>query len=210
MCFSSLCTDYLPNPVSFLNAHQVNIESESLLFAPGNAITLTWDPQAISLPESLGTYNLDVQIYTLRETSEWNKLANLATNISNCGTAVVTIPVDLSSKGLGNIIPIAFELSSNVESLMSVGAPGVWSTVAYLAMSSNAVTREQCEVWFNNTAEREMERNIINSLPPCPCTEQQARAPNSGVCEQNFAIPTQLFFNSGASTCFHPILLEPG
>ena len=195
--------------MSFSNAHQVNFESESLLFAPGSAVTLTWDPQAIYPPESLGTYTLDIQIYTLRESSEWNKLANLASNISNSGTAVVTIPVDLSNKGLGIIIPVTFEVSANVESLMSIGAPGVWSSVAYIAISPNAVTREQCEVWFNNTAERQMERNIIDSLSPCPCTEQQARSPNSGVCEQNLANPTQLFFNSGASTCFYPTRLAP-
>ena len=189
--------------MSFLNAHQVNFESESLLFAPGSALTLTWDPEAIHPPEFLGTNTLEIQIYTLKESFVWNKLANLASNISNSGTAVVIIPVDLSSEDLGIFIPVTFEVSSNVESQ----AHGIWSSVAYIEISP--VTRDQCEVWFNNTAEREVERNVINSLPPCPCTEQQARAPNSGVCEQNLANPTQFFFNSGASTCFYPSWLDP-
>jgi len=195
--------------VSFFTAYQVNLVSEGLLFTGEEPVSLTWLPDAVFPMEYPGNYTVDVWLYTLSRTT-WAKTECLASAYPNSGRATVTIPhMERSASERFSAVAIQVALNTNqTESRSLTTAAGLWTVVAYA--TDTAPTRKECNDWAENSGRRMTEQNTINSRsPPCPCMLQQARAPNSGVTEQNMEDAVQSFYNPGAATCFYQSTLNP-
>jgi len=195
--------------VSFFTAYQVNLAREDLLFTSEESVSLAWLQDAVFPMEDPGNYTVDVWLYTLSGNT-WAKTACLASAYPNSGRATVTIPrMERSASGRFSAVAIQVALNTNhADSRSLTTAAGLWTVVAYA--TDTAPTRKECNDWAENTGSRMTEQNTINSRsPPCPCMLQQARAPNSGVTEQNMRDAVQNFYNPGAATCFYQSSVNP-
>ena len=195
---------YICFPVSFFTAYQVNFGRADLLFTGEESISLTWLQDAVFPMQDPDTYRVDIWLYALSRGS-WTKTVCLASNYPNSGRAMVTVP-PVSAAGRFSAVAVQVVVNTSqpepefFQNLTT--AAGLWTVVAYA--SDTGPTREECNLWAENTAVRIREQNRINSRsPPCPCMLQQARAPNSGVTEQNMGDNVHNFFNPRAATCFY-------
>ena len=193
--------------VSFFTAYQVNLVGEDLLFTGEESVSLTWLQDAVFPLEDPGNYTVDVWLYTLSRNT-WAKTACLASAYPNSGRAAVTIP-HMERSATERFSAIAMQVVMNTSqadffrNLTTV--PGLWTVVAYA--TDTAPTREECNVWAENTDGRLVELNAINSRsPPCPCMLQ---ALNNGFTEQNMGNAFYNYLNPGAATCFYQSTLNP-
>lgn len=199
-------------PVSFFTAYQVNLGRDSLLFTGEESVYLTWTRDAVFPFQDPDTYTVDVCLYTLTGHLTWIQSVCLASNILNSGSARVIIPHMERSKTDPRFSAIAIQLGLNISQVelqsfqdLTTSA-GLWTVVAYT--TDAPPTREECSIWAGETDARMAEQEKIKSeSPPCPCTLQQARAPNSGFTEQTREIPNLKYFNPGATTCFYQSVL---
>lgn len=205
--------------MSFLTSFEVNLEEDTLLFDADSSITISWIPDAVfPLANSPNDYSIDVWLYGLFD-AQWTPLACLASNTTNSGRTTVTIsalnqrfseslfPMTIlvtPSTDLAEIITPSTHRRSTEELKVSTPA-GIWTGGAYFTAAP--LTRKQCEEWASST-DRQFELDIIDTLPPCPCNVEQARALTSGLSQQNLGHPFQTFFNENAATCFYPSIVE--
>ena len=189
--------------MSFLTAHQVNLGRENLLFTGGESISLTWLRDAAFPVQDPDNYTVDIWLYRLQRV--WVRTAILASNIPNSGRATVTVPRLERSASDPRFSAVAIQVALNTSQAEPAELPtaaGLWTTVAFV--TDTPPTREECNAWAGDTGRRMAERAAVFSrTPACPCTVQQARAPNSGFTEQNMGSPMQLYFNPGATMCFY-------
>ena len=193
--------------MSFLTAHQVNLERENLLFTGGESISLTWLRDAVFPVQDPDNYTVDIWLYRLSQIQAqhvWVRTAGLASNIPNSGRATVTVPRLERSATDPRFSVVAIQVALNTSQAEPAELPtaaGLWTTVAFA--TDTPPTREECNEWAGDTSARMAEQEAISRTPACPCTVQQARAPNSGFTEQNMGSPMQQYFNPGATTCFY-------
>ena len=195
--------------MSFLTSHQVNLGRENLLFTGGESVSLTWLRDAVFPVQDPDNYTVDIWLYRLSQ-RVWVRTAGLVSNIPNSGRATVTFPhLERSATDL-RFSAVAIQVALNTSQAEPAELPtaaGLWTTVAFA--TDTPPTREECNAWTGDTSARMAERVAISRTPACPCTVQQARAPNSGFTEQNMGSPMQLYFNPGATTCFYQSMVNP-
>ena len=191
--------------MSFLTAHQVNLGRDNLLFIGEESVSLTWLRDAVFPVQDPDNYTVDVWLYRLSQTRVWVRTACLASNIPNSGSATVTFPHLEHAATDPRFSAVAIQValnSSHAEAAELPTAAGLWTTVAFA--TDTPPTRDECNEWARDTGTRMAEQAMINSMTPaCPCTVQQAQAPNSGFTQQNMGSPMQLYFNPGAAICFY-------
>ena len=188
--------------MSFLTSHQVNLGRENLLFTGGESVSLTWLRDAVYPVQDPDNYTVDIWLYRLQHV--WVRTARLASNIPNSGRATVTVPRLERSATDPRFSAVAIQVALNTSQAEPAELPtaaGLWTTVAFA--TDTPPTREECNTWRSDTSTRMAEQAAISRTPACPCTVQQARAPNSGFTEQNMGSPMQLYFNPGATMCFY-------
>ena len=197
--------------MSFLTAHQVNLGRDNLLFTGEESVSLTWLRDAVFPVQDPDNYTVDIWLYRLSQTHVWVRTACLASNIPNSGRATVTFPQLERSATDPRFSAVAIQVALNTTHAEAAELPtaaGLWTTVAFA--TDTPPTREECNEWAGDTSARMEEQEAINSnTPACPCTVQQARAPNSGFTEQNMGSPMQLYFNPGATMCFYQSRVNP-
>ena len=190
----------------FTTAYQVHFDDNDLLISGDDTINLSWTPNTVYTPIPPEDYSVNIWLYTLKDNYQWIQEVLLTYNTSNSGNATVTLPaLDIHNDP---IVPVAFHISTCSESgegLYNI-TPGIWTSIAYF--SASKPSRNQCESWESNKESRKEELESIDLLPPCYCTVQQARAPNSGMLEESMGYPFQEFFNENASTCFYTSRVE--
>ncbi len=200
--------------VHFLSANEVTFNSKALTLWKGNSLHVTWKPNHVFPLEEPELYTLDISLYRLTEDHQWALQTLLAANITNTGQTNVSFP-DLyrGNTGLPEIFPFALKLTmsisrSNSNTTKAVyqnlgQLPGIWSSVAYFSVS-NLFSHMECNNWVRDTASRQNELFSIDSLPPCPCTVDQAQAPNSGLTQQTSGAPSLHYFNGDrVSDCYY-------
>ena len=172
-------------------------------------------------------------------TGEWNMLATLASDLTNTGEAEVTIPdiPDLENYE-SSVNPAVIEVGVSTASMTDTRKRSLFSNILnkigrlglriikqtpmriIKKFIRQTAQRAACEAWAllqdDNVGEQ-----INSRLPPCPCTAERARAPNSGFEEeklssvvkvvgkvQNFLGTTiaddafRNFFHPGAANCY--------
>ena len=192
--------------MSFLTAHQVNLGRDNLLFTGEESVSLTWLRDAVFPVQDPYNYTVDIWLYRLSQTQRvWVRTACLASNIPNSGRATVTFPHLERSATDPRFSAVAIQVALNTSQAEGAELPtaaGLWTTVAFA--TDTPPTGDECNEWAGDTSPRMAEQALINSrTPACPCTVQEAQAPNSGFTEQNMGSPMQLYFNPGAATCFY-------
>ena len=191
--------------MSFLTSHQVNLGRENLLFTGVESVSLTWLRDAVFPVQDPDNYTVDIWLYRLSQLRRvWVRTAGLANNIPNSGRATVTVPHLERSATDPRFSAVAILVALNTSQAGPAELPtaaGLWTTVAFA--TDTPPTREECNEWAQDTSRRMAERMRISRTPACPCTVQQARAPNSGFTEQNMGSPMQLYFNPGTTTIFY-------
>ena len=196
--------------MSFLTAHQVNLGRENLLFAGEESVSLTWLRDAVFPVQNPDNYTVDIWMYRLSQIRRvWIRTACLASKIPNSGRATVTVPRLERSASDPRFSVVAIQVALNTSQAEPAELPtaaGLWTTVAFA--TDTPPTREECNEWAGDTSRRMAEQTAISRTPVCPCTVQQARAPNSGFTEQNMESPMQLYFNPGATTCFYQSMVN--
>ena len=183
----------------------MNLVREDLLFTGEESVSLTWLQDAVFPIQDPNTYTVDIWLYTLSGNT-WHRTACLASTYPNSGSATVTIPLmEPSTTARFSAVVVQVALNTNqtepgfFQNLTTTA--GLWTVVAYT--TDTAPTREECNVWAENTISRSAERERIELTPPCPCTQQQALAPNSGFNEQNMDNAILMYFNPRAAMCFY-------
>ena len=182
----------------------MNLGRDNLLFTGEESVSLTWLRDAVFPVQDPDNYTVDIWLYRLSQTRVWVRTACLASNIPNSGRATVTSPRLERSATDPRFSAVAIQVALNTSHAEAAELPtaaGLWTTVAFA--TDTPPTREECNEWAGDTSRRMEEREAISSTPTCPCTVQQARAPNSGFTEQNMGSPMQLYFNPGATMCFY-------
>lgn len=193
--------------MSFFTANQVNWVREDLLFTSEESVSLTWLQDAVFPLENPGNYTVDIWLYTLSRNT-WRRMACLASTYPNSGNATVTIPLmEPSTTSRFSAVAVQVTLNMNQPEFFQnlTTAAGLWTVVAYA--TDTAPTREECNVWAEDTTSRSAEQNRIELTPPCPCTQRQALAPNSGFNEQNVDNAILMYFNPRAAMCFYQTTL---
>ena len=198
--------------MSFLTAHQVNLGRDNLLFTGEESVSLTWLRDAVFPVQDPDNYTVDIWLYRLSQTQRvWVRTACLASSIPNSGRATVTFPQLERAATDPRFSAVAIQVALNTSQAETAELPtaaGLWTTVAFA--TDIPPTRDECNAWAGDTSRRIVEQAMINSnTPACPCTVQQARAPNSGLTEQNMGSPIQLYFNPGAAICFYQSRVNP-
>ena len=168
--------------------------------------------------------NIAISEMDLR-TGVWRPAARLATDEVNDGQAAVIIPEIFSQSTLDEVRPMAMEVSiASTPNVGETSPPGGmpteapptgisgalqnmvgevkrWSSVTFYSDTDRLLT--PCQRWCNDQPEG-IGREILDRLPPCPRTVEQARSPNSGFREDSgiARFLSQNFFHRGADTCF--------
>ena len=203
--------------VHFIGTHQVDFRTDDLLLRKDQELVLSWNRNAVfpvDLPED---YLVDVKLFELSEHYQWILHTTLAAGITNSGEAHIIIPdLNKNHSASRELFPILICVcKSSITNMQHSGinlndtnsTAGIWTGVAYY--STSGLSYNECVKWTNDQYTRESELNSIDSLPSCPCTVQQARAPNSGLTEQELDFPFQQYFSRNhSSVCFYPSVLK--
>jgi len=201
----------------------VNFDYPGQLFLPNEPFNVTWNPENILLHTVFGepsSFTVDVVLYEYNFNTEvWTELQVLANNIPNTGETQVVIEGIIDNRVTFELpdvcrIAIAVAVSRESTSLRKrtvdfaqferiAGAVKQWTREAYAVvkeMARNAlanILRSQCKKWCDEQPPT-IGQEILDRLPPCPPTIQQACVDN------RFEQDNQLigFFHPGAANCF--------
>ena len=177
------------------------------------------------------SYRVEIGLYRLNlNTGEGVELSSLASNVENSGRRDVTIPSIFDNLSGGRMqtdaypVVIRVTVASTAPEFLSKRQTdatllrklirfrlrvNIWTGVAYYIATT--LSERYCNEWS-----RRQPLNIGNSinrrLPPCPCTEAQARSPNSGFQEERLSSYIydvtifdglwRNFFHPGTASCF--------
>ena len=214
--------------VSFTTAHEVEIESDSLLLETGNNIKVRWTPASILPQFSPDDYTVDIRLYTVDPITEvWREVYVLASGIQNNGTIDVTVP------DVGNIImngnsnrgqkdqppdpafPLAVQVAASanvVERRLRRGTSAnlvqrivrfpfaKWSFIAYLVQVAGAA---YCK-WWNSQQPEGIGQQILDSVSTCPCTVGAASRDSQFTTDNPI---TQFIFHFGSS-CYREVPVD--
>lgn len=201
----------------------VNFDYPDLLFLPNEPFNVTWNPENILLHTVFGepsSFTVDVVLHEYNFNTEvWTELQVLANNIPNTGETQVMIQGIIDNRVTFELpdvcrIAIAVAVSRESTSLRKrtvdfaqferiAGAVKQWTREAYAVvkeMARNALAntlRSKCKKWCDEQPPN-IGQEILDRLPPCPPTVQQAHVDN------RFQLDNRLirFFHPGAENCF--------
>ena len=191
--------------VSFDRAHAVDFNPPNLLLRPSTTLTVTWDPQMVLPVQDPASYRVDIGLYRLNlNTGEGVELSSLANNVENSGRRNVTVPPIFDNLSGGRMqtdaYPVAIQVTvastaqgfpskrqtdaTLLRKLIRLGLRvNIWTRVAYYIVTIRAQSEHYCNEWSRRQPQG-IGSAILERLPPCPCTEAQARSPNSGFQEE--------------------------
>ena len=207
----------------------------SLLLLPGTTtMRLTWDPQMILPVQDPSSYSVNVELYRFNlDTGGWIKFTDLARNVPNSGTLdSVTVPpiIDNQSGGRSqtDVHAVAIRvvvgeastapskrqtdtsLLGMLRPLRPLLIPSIWTGISYyyapqfFEQRPSDDLRSLCDAWSRRQLP-DIGNTIVERLPPCPCTEAQARSPNSGFVEDRLSSSIGITsFDDHWRTFFHP------
>ena len=213
--------------VSFTTAHEVEIESDSLLLETGININVRWTPASILPQFSPDDYTIDIRLYTVDPITEvWREVYVLASDIRNNGAIDVKVPdvggiIMDGNSNLGQkdqppdpAFPLAVQVAASVvERRLRRGTSAnlvqrivrspfaKWSSIAYLVIQ--VAGPPYCK-WWNSQQPEGIGQQILDSVSPCPCTVGAASSLNSGFKRDN--IITQLIFHFGSYKCYREVV----
>lgn len=199
----------------FLTAHKVNLVSDDQTLWKGKSLLLQWDPYDVCPVEEPADYAVDVSLFRLTENYEWVFQTLLVSNNTNTGHTNLTFP-DLhhNSPELETVFPFVLQVTrstatesnqTNSGKLSSI-QPGIWSSVAFFS-TLGLFSHKECTRWAGDEGSRKNELLSIDSLPPCPCTVEQAKAPNSRLSRQRHGTSPHFQYSSVPS-CYYSSLVE--
>ena len=213
--------------VSFMTAHEVQIESDSLLLETGSNINIRWTPESILPLFPPDEYTVDITLHTVNPDTEiWREVGSLASDIPNSGAIDITIPdvrdtlEDIGGNRVnGQNNPPAFHIAMRVSvSASIVGRGGTianvirriirspfakWSFVTYIVFE--LLGNAYC-AWWNSRQPEGIGQEILDRVSPCPCTANAAGRQNSGFKRDNPI--TQRIFHPGSSSCFREVVQD--
>ena len=217
--------------MSFDRAHAVDFNPPSLLLRPSTTLTVTWDPQMLLPVQDPASYRVDIRLYRLNlNTGEGVELSSLANNVENSGRRDVRIPPIFDNLSGGRMqtdaYPVAIQVTvastaqgflsrrqtdaTLLRKLIRLGLRvNFWTRVAYY--TAVILSEYYCNDWSRRQPQG-IGNAILERLPPCPCTEAQARSPNSGFQEERLSSYIygitifddffRTFFHPGTASCF--------
>ena len=219
--------------MSFDRAHAVDFNPPNLLLRPSTTLTVTWDPQMLLPVQDPASYRVDIGLYRLNlNTGEGVELSSLANNVENSGRRNVTVPPIFDNLSGGRMQTDAYPVAIRVtvastaqgfpskrqtdatllRKLIRLGLRvNIWTRVAYYIVTIRAQSEHYCNEWSRRQPQG-IGSAILERLPPCPCTEAQARSPNSGFQEERLSSYIhgitifdgifRNFFHPGTASCF--------
>ena len=214
-----------------MTAHEVQIESDSLLLETGSNINIRWTPESILPLFPPDDYTVDITLHTLDSDTEiWREMGSLASDIPNSGAIGVTIPdvSDTLEDINGNRVmigdqnnppaaafPIAIQVSVSASIVQRGGTIAnlvqriirspfaKWSFVAYIVLE--VLGNAYC-TWWNSQQPEGIGQEILDRVFPCPCTANAAGRQNSRFKRDNPI--TQRIFHPGSSSCFREVVQD--
>ena len=216
--------------VPFDKAFEVFIESEEPILESGNVIVVQWSPESVFSLLDVSTYTVDI---TLREfdvvTNTWSVVATLASEIPNNGLAILTMPPLLVVNNYnGSLVPVVIEVGLNSNSTLFNATNSISNVLSMLNQYGQKITRQspmrmlkklyeqsiqrlRCEAWAS-LQPINIGDELNNILPPCPCTEDRARSPNSGFIQESYLSLFKVFDSCGTETTDHAFIeyFHPG
>ena len=227
-------------------AFEVFVESEEPVFETGTIVTVYWSPQTIFPIADPQTYRVDI---TIREfdtnTGEWNTLATLESDLPNNGEAKVTIPELPTVETLEDSIkPVVIEVGVSSTSMTDTKRGLLSNVLSKIGQFGLRILRQApmriikrlirqsaqrlvCEAWALTQSDN-IGTQINNRLPPCPCTADRARAPNSGFREERLSSVVKVigrvqeffdttiiddafrnYFHRGTASCYRQRVTNP-
>ena len=229
--------------VPFQRAFESYVESDEPVFETRNVLFVRWSPRSIFPLLEQSNYTVDI---TLREfdkdSNEWKTLATLVSDRPNNGEARVTIPeLPLVQSFDDALAPAVVEVGVSSASMTDTKRSlfsNILSRIGQFGLrilkqtpmrivrkvirrfSRQSAQREACETWSRMQANN-IGNQINDRLPPCPCTAEHARTPNSGFKEERLSSIVKVvdqvqdffdttivddafrnYFHPGAASCF--------
>jgi len=212
--------------------------SSLLLLPRTTTLRVTWDPQMVLPLQDPTSYLVNIELHRLNlDTGDWMRFTDLVTNAPNSGRIDnVEVPsisiIDNQSGGqsqtdvhavairvaVGETSPTSTNTSllQNLRPLRPLITPSIWTGVSYyyasqtFRQSPSSDLRSLCDNWSRRQLPN-IGNTLLERLPPCPCTEAQARSPNSGFVEERLSsiigITTfddhwRNFFHPRTTSCF--------
>ena len=190
------------------------VETDDVLFLPGNQTVIRWSPDSIIPPYLQETYGLtdnftvDISLYQLNiESESYTFTMKLASDIPNTGIYEITIPsIDQSENFIAGVIGVSLSEQYTSRSSRSVTnivfnllkrAPNFG--LAYVATSLAA--RAICSAWCSSEP-NDIGEMLLERLPPCPPV-RNAALNDPDFSDESFGLG---FFHPGASSCFRQVV----
>ena len=176
------------------------------------------------------SYRVEIGLYRLNlNTGEGVELSSLASNVENSGRRDVTIPTIFDNLSGARIqtdaypVVIRVTVASTAPEFLSKRQTdatllrklirfglrvNIWTGVAYYIATT--LSERYCNEWSRRQP-LDIGNTTRDRLPPCPCTEAQARSPNSGFREERLSSYIYItifdglwrtFFHPGTASCF--------
>ena len=194
---------------------RIDYNTDNVLFQPGDAIQLTWSPGAVVPALDSSSYTVNIGLYCLNEaTEEWDRVADLASDLPNSGSATVTMPNPTS---IPLVCPISIQVTASqvggppegrrqipdsvLTSILGLGA-SIWGPIGELARS--VALRALCEFWSIQQPAN-IGVNLAAQVEPCPPSAAQARQDNRFEGENPLVSGT---FHPGSSSCFRQVVMN--
>ena len=189
------------------------VSYEDVMISPGDEITIRWSPDSI-VPQSLrepllGTepFSVDLSFYMIDPDDEnITFVTKIAAAIPNSGMYQVMIgEMNMVEGYSGGVIGVSVSEQFVGRSKRGitdvfkkvVGNIFKWGTIVVLSHPvTGLASRYFCEEWALSQPD-DIGDQILNRVPPCPTTRQQA------VKDDNFDEESASFiFHTGADSCF--------
>lgn len=201
-------------------AAEVKFESKDPVISSGSVLKLYWSPQDILPIETAGGYTVDITLREYSRTPEKLMFTDIATDVPNTGYAEVVTPTFVSSENYNNsvtsgVIQIGVSKStieaqdrkrsifSRLNILKAIGKRVLKFTakVPVIKQIGKHSLRQGCEEWaLSQSSDRT--RQILASLPPCPCSLSEIRNQRDTYEEEDLGELFREFFHPGSSNCF--------
>ncbi|XP_065911625.1 protein mesh-like isoform X3 [Dysidea avara] len=182
-------------------------------YVSGDTVSLVWDRYVI-LPRSLvqdAVVSVNIDLVELdNETGDTNVIARLANGLPNTANFDVTIPqydgVSLAVIQISvvDLVPLHTTISNHQQQAYNrlVGEVKLWSEVLYISGSNSLL--KYCANWYRDQPD-EIGQEIVQRLPSCPLSIEQAKVDNKFE-EEDLSASFSNTFHPGVSSCFRQIV----
>ena len=192
--------------VSHSKGYAVDIITESLVLANESKVHLQWNPQLI-FPFLTANDSIDIKMFELdTELEEWKEVHILVSATSNDGEEETMIVfTSKNSTPIAVFVSVAYSNSNPIQNRLEENElrPGIWSAIFYYTETNGSSLA--CTAWYSSEP-NDIGKKILQSVVPCPPTEQQAsQLCNSGVTLENYiSIFGNTLYDEQRRNYFHP------